>query len=93
MRTVAPAWAVRTRCAGCDSFTVCVFAIEIGFGIVVSEISPAFKRDSLFALRAWLAAAFGALADWAIACWSAFALRPWRMRRHFCALLTQDRLA
>src|SRR5882724_10111322 len=99
-RTIRTIWPACRYC-----FTVGVFAIEVRFAaFFLSEIATALKRDSFFTFAAWLSrrtlttltafAAAGTLTRRP----AAFAARTaaitfTALRRHFCALLAQNRLA
>ena len=67
-----------------------VFAVKVGFGVVVSEVATAFKGDRFFTFCASMRAIIAAF----FTCRSAIAfgarLLLWL---HFRALLSQDRLA
>src|SRR5262249_56690314 len=81
------AWAFRTSAAGADGFTIGLFAVEVGFCLVVREIATALKGDGFFRFRTR-----GRCGLAAIAGRSGLLAIPARCR-HFGALLFQDGLA
>src|SRR6185312_2523990 len=98
--TAISAWGTITswtiRSSRCYSFTICIFAIEVRFAAFIgAKVTTAFEGNSFFAFAAWLGrrtftmlAAFTART---LTRRSAFTISA--LRRHFCALLAQNRFA